>query len=132
MIKQSLVGSSRKFIMQLSSHHLPIPFCSLYASSVLMLLLMSVFPVVNITQFNLKSLSVFLPIKIRNFFVDILPLSFIAFPGGRLYGKLLTGRYSTSGGLVPCLLCCNHLQMITIAQMISTTEEVFDEHFAEL
>lgn len=129
MIKRSLVGSSRKFIMQLSSHHLPIPFCSLYSSSVLMLLLMSVFPVVNITQ---KSLSVFLPIKIRNFFADILPLSFIAFPGGSLYGKLLTGRYSTSGGLVPCLLCRNHLQMITITQMISTTEEVFGEHFAEL
>ena len=63
-----------------------------------MLLLMSGFPVVAITQFNFKSLLVFLPIKIRTFFVGILPLSCIAFPGGRLHGEVLPGRYPTSGG----------------------------------
>lgn len=74
----------------------------------------------------------FSPIKIGNFFVGILPVSCIAFPGGRLRGELLTGRYPTSGGLSPCLMWGNRWQVITGAQMVRKTEAGFDEHFAEL
>lgn len=97
-----------------------------------MLLLMSGFPVVAITQFNFKSLLVFLPIKIRNFFVGILPLSCIAFPGGRLHGEVLTEDTLPLGELIPCLMWGNRWQMITGAQMVSITGAGFDRHFAEL
>jgi hypothetical protein len=61
-----------------------------------------------------------------------MPLSFTAFPGAGPDGELFVEKFPTSGGLAACLVCSEHFQMIMRAQMVSTTEEVVDEHFVEL